>query len=117
MPACRRGPSPTPASPPSARWTPPTIPTLSISCCGPATRARTSSPPTSRRTKPPPPGFAVPAKSKSVKGQLGEYLNAQRPPAITEALWNDLRQRFAPVSESYLRELLRSTVLPFEQPD
>ena len=58
----------------------------------------------------------MPAKSKSVKRQLSEYLAAQQPPAITEALWNDLLQRFAPVSESYLRELLRSTGLPFEPP-
>jgi hypothetical protein len=47
---------------------------------------------------------------------LNEYLSAEQPPAITEALWNHLLQRFAPVSESYLRELLRSTGLLFEQP-
>jgi hypothetical protein len=58
----------------------------------------------------------MPARSKSVKRQLGEYLAAQQPPAITEALWNDLLQRFAPVSETYLRELLRATGLLFEQP-
>ena len=58
----------------------------------------------------------MPARSKSVKQQLREYLAAQRPPAITEALWYDLRQRFAPISESYLRELLRAANLPFEQP-
>jgi len=58
----------------------------------------------------------VPARSKSVKRQLGEYLAAEPPPAITEALWENLLQRFAPISESYLRELLRSTGLPFEQP-
>ena len=56
------------------------------------------------------------ARSKSVKRQLREYLAAQPPPAITEALWKDLLQRFEPVSESYLRELLRATGLPFEQP-
>src|ERR1039457_2412229 len=116
MPACRRGRLPTPAWPPSERWTRQPIPTLSISCCGPAARARTSSPATSRRTKPPPPGFAVPARSKSVKRQLSEYLAAEQPPAITEALWENLLQRFAPISESYLRELLRATGLPFEQP-
>ena len=55
-------------------------------------------------------------KGESVKRRLNEYLSAQRPSAITEALWNDLLQRFAPVSESYLRELLRATGLPFEQP-
>ena len=58
----------------------------------------------------------MPAKSKSVKRQLSEYLAAEQPPAITEALWNHLLQRFAPVSESYLRELLRAIGLPFEQP-
>ena len=58
----------------------------------------------------------MPARSESVKRQLTEYLAAQPPPAITEALWNDLLQRFEPVSESYLRELLRATGLPFEQP-
>jgi hypothetical protein len=56
------------------------------------------------------------AKGESVKRQLSGYLAAQRPPAITEAVWKDLLERFAPVSESYLRELLRSTGLPFEQP-
>lgn len=53
---------------------------------------------------------------KSIKQQLREYLEAERPPAITEGVWKDLLQRFAPVSESYLRDLLRSTGLPFEQP-
>jgi len=56
------------------------------------------------------------AGGESVKRRLSEYLAAERPPAITEALWNHLLQRFAPVSESYLRELLRATGLPFEQP-
>ncbi len=56
------------------------------------------------------------ARSKSIKKELREYLSAERPAAITEAVWRDLLQRFAPVSESYLRELLRATNLPFEQP-
>ena len=47
---------------------------------------------------------------------MSEYLAAEQPPAITEAVWKDLLERFAPVSESYLRELLRATGLPFEQP-
>lgn len=51
-------------------------------------------------------------KSKQVR----EYLATQRPEAITEAVWKDLVRRLAPVSESYLRELLRETGLPFEQP-
>lgn len=51
-------------------------------------------------------------KSKQVR----EYLAAAQPPAITEAVWKELLGRLAPVSESYLRDLLRDTGLPFEQP-
>jgi hypothetical protein len=47
---------------------------------------------------------------------LREYLDEAQPPAITAAVWLDLLQRLAPVSESYLRDLLRQTALPFEQP-
>ena len=53
---------------------------------------------------------------KSVKQRLRQYLAAENPAKITEAVWTDLRIRLAPVSESYLRELLRATGLPFEQP-
>ena len=53
---------------------------------------------------------------KSIKRQLREYLETEKPAAITESVWMDLLQRFAPVSESYLRDLLRSTSLPFDQP-
>ncbi len=31
-------------------------------------------------------------------------------------MWRDLLEKLAPVSESYLRDLLRDTGLPFEQP-
>jgi hypothetical protein len=54
--------------------------------------------------------------TQSVKQQLRDYLAAQQPAAITEAVWKDLLLRLAPVSESYMRELLRSTGLPFHQP-
>ena len=54
--------------------------------------------------------------TKSVKQRLREYLAGAQPAAITEAVWRELLERLAPVSESYLRELLRETVLPFEQP-
>jgi hypothetical protein len=56
------------------------------------------------------------ARSKAVKQELHEYLEAARPDCITGAVWRDLLARFAPVSESYLRDLLRQTGLPFEQP-
>ncbi len=64
------------------------------------------------------------SRSKTVKQQLREYLAAERPQAITGAVWKDLLARLAPVSESYLRELLRDMLrdagaargVPFEQP-
>jgi hypothetical protein len=51
-----------------------------------------------------------------VKQRLREYLAARKPAAIDEAVWRDLLAHLAPVSESYLRDLLRQTALPFEQP-
>lgn len=55
-------------------------------------------------------------RSKSAKQQLRDYLSQRHPEIITEAVWLELRERLAPVSESYLRDLLRDTGLPFEQP-
>ena len=54
--------------------------------------------------------------SQSIKQQLRDYLTAEQPPAITESVWQNLLQRLAPVSKSYVRELLRATSLPFDQP-
>ena len=56
------------------------------------------------------------ASGKSVKQRLRDYLAESKPAAITEDVWKDLLTKLAPVSESYLRELLRDTGLPFEQP-
>lgn len=56
------------------------------------------------------------SRGKSVKKALREYLAAEQPAAITESVWGQLLQQLAPVSESYLRDLLRDTGLPFEQP-
>ena len=58
----------------------------------------------------------MPSTDRSVKQQLRDYLAANRPEAITEAVWQHLVQILAPVSESYLRDLLRATGLPFDQP-
>jgi len=58
----------------------------------------------------------VPSTSKSIKQQLRDYLAEERPAAITEPVWTGLLMRLAPVSESYLRDLLRATGLPFDQP-
>ncbi len=56
------------------------------------------------------------SKDKSVKQQLREIFAAERPTAITEPVWQSLLARLAPVSETYLRNLLRATGLPFDQP-
>ena len=54
--------------------------------------------------------------NKSIKQQLRQYLAAESPRAITGEVWRELLFRLAPVSENYLRGLLRDTGLPFEQP-
>jgi hypothetical protein len=56
------------------------------------------------------------ASGKSAKQQLREYLAEERPAAITGAVWRDLLTKLSPVSESYLRELVRETGLPCDQP-
>jgi hypothetical protein len=56
------------------------------------------------------------ASGKSAKQQFREYLAEERPAAITEAVWQELLTKLSPVSESYLRGLLRDTGLPFDQP-
>ena len=53
---------------------------------------------------------------KSIKQQLRDWLAAESPAVITEAVWHQLLLRLAPVSESYLRELLNNAGLPIEQP-
>jgi hypothetical protein len=58
----------------------------------------------------------VPTIAKSHKQRLRDYLEEKHPPAITEAVWRDLLTTLAPISESYLRQLLRGTELPFDQP-
>lgn len=56
------------------------------------------------------------ASAISVKQRLRDYLARTQPLAITEAVWRELLTALAPVSESYLRELLQQTGLPFDQP-
>jgi hypothetical protein len=52
----------------------------------------------------------------STKRRLGEYLAQRQPPRITEEIWTEARAELAPVSDSYLRDLLRATGIPFDQP-
>ena len=58
----------------------------------------------------------MPSANKSVKQHLRDYLAANQPAAINEAVWQGLLLHLAPVSEGYLRDLLRDTGLPFDQP-
>jgi hypothetical protein len=55
-------------------------------------------------------------RSKSHKQALWDYLAAHPIAAIGESEWRDLLRVLTPISESYLRELLRATGLPFAQP-
>lgn len=54
-------------------------------------------------------------KSKKKSGKRAEletYLGQARPERITEAVWSGLLERFAPISRSYLRRLLRACGVP-----
>jgi len=53
---------------------------------------------------------------RSIKQHFREILEAEQPQVITESVWHGLLLRLAPISESYLRELLRNAGLPIEQP-
>lgn len=60
--------------------------------------------------------IAVASGTGSKKQRVRAYLEARRPAAITGEVWEELLREVGPVSESYLREVLRATGLPFEQP-
>jgi hypothetical protein len=53
---------------------------------------------------------------QSRKQALREFLAAGRITAIGEAQWQAALRTLAPISEGYLRDLLRETGLPFAQP-
>jgi len=52
----------------------------------------------------------------STKRRLAEFLALRQPARITEAVWLELRAGLAPVSDSYLRDLLQAAAIPFDQP-
>jgi len=58
----------------------------------------------------------VASKNSSIKRRLREFLDERQPAEITEEVWRELLRHLAPVSESYLRDLLRATGLPIAQP-
>ena len=55
-------------------------------------------------------------RARSRKQALREFLAARQITAVGEAEWRAALLELAPVSESYLRDLLRATGLPFAQP-
>src|ERR1039457_5338526 len=57
---------------------------------------------------------AMPDKSR--KQALREFLATRGIAEIGEAEWQAALRELAPISESYLRDLLRATGLPFAQP-
>jgi hypothetical protein len=56
------------------------------------------------------------ACATSTKRRLAEYLARRQPERITEGVWLEARAELAPVSDSYLRDLLQATQIPFDQP-
>src|SRR5579872_5209653 len=63
-----------------------------------------------------PSDIAVAARSNSKKRRLEDYLREQQPAAISEERWRELVALLAPISESYLRDLLQATGIPIAQP-
>src|ERR1700722_148779 len=57
-----------------------------------------------------------PMPPKSRKQALREHLAERQIALLGETEWRELLRTLAPISESYLRELLRATGLPFAQP-
>lgn len=64
----------------------------------------------------PPHATAVAPRSKSKKSRLEEFIEQRRPSRIGAETWRELVTLLAPISESYLRELLHRTGLPVAQP-
>ena len=56
---------------------------------------------------------AVP-KGDSKKQRFDNYLAREKPERITQAVWEALARELAPISETYLRELARSSGLPLD---
>jgi hypothetical protein len=56
------------------------------------------------------------ASSRSKKQRLEEFLREDHPVSISEERWRELATLLAPISETYLRDLLQATGLPIAQP-
>jgi hypothetical protein len=58
----------------------------------------------------------VASPRSSAGRRLKEYLDARRPDRVGEAEWAAILREFAPATEGYLREVVRRSGVPFEQP-
>jgi hypothetical protein len=67
-----------------------------------------------RRTNAPSASTAVPAKRQTKRALFSRHLAETRPERLTEDGVRLLREKLAPISEPYLRELLRSCGLPLD---
>lgn len=56
------------------------------------------------------------AQRPSSKRRLAEFLARRQPERITEEVWLEARTTLAPISETYLRDLLQASGIPFDQP-
>jgi hypothetical protein len=56
----------------------------------------------------------MPRRSESKKTKLEAYFAKRKPERIDETVWSELVVHLAPVSSSYLRELLKSAGLPLD---
>ena len=54
----------------------------------------------------------MPRRTDTKRARLEAYLAELKPSVVDEKLWADLQEQLAPVSSSYLRELLRGSGLP-----
>jgi hypothetical protein len=54
----------------------------------------------------------MPLRGESKHARLESYLAARRPDCIDESIWEELRKHLAPVSDGYLRQLLKAAGLP-----
>ncbi|MGC8793020.1 MAG: hypothetical protein ACP5U2_06480 [Bryobacteraceae bacterium] len=53
-------------------------------------------------------------KRITARNRLAEWLERRRPERISEEIWAELEQALAPISEDYLRRLLRQTGLALD---
>ena len=54
----------------------------------------------------------MPPRSDSKRARVETYLAERKPGIVDDGVWRELRDQLAPISDSYLRELLRASGVP-----